>query len=255
MNSIKPVQIPRYDVYDMKLKELAITLLLAMGFCFLVGLIFYENLFLSAMLAMAGIFYIPIRKKEQLRKRKEVLNLQFKDALYFMSASLSTGKSLETALLDAHKALAGIYPDPDCDIIREFEIMNGRSMMNEPVEKVFHDLADRSGIEDIKNFADVLLISKRAGANMVEVIKNTSATIGEKVEIRQEIETILAGKKMEQKIMTIMPFAMVFFLKTGSEDYLAPLMSTAYGHVIMTIALLMICLGQLISQKIMRIEV
>lgn len=239
----------------MKPEELVITLVLAMSFCFCVGLIFYDNVALSALLSLAGIFYIPVRKKEQLRKKKEILHLQFKDALYFLSVSLSASKSFETALVDTHKALAGIYFDLDCDMLKELEIMNGRILMNEPVEKVFYDLAERSEIEDIKSFADVIMISKRAGANLVEVIKNTSATIREKVEIHQEIENLIASKKFEQKVMTVMPFGMVFFLKSSNSDFLEPLMITAYGHVIMTVALVMILIGHLISQKVMRIEV
>jgi tight adherence protein B len=239
----------------MKPDELAITLILSMGSCFFIGLIFYEDVILSAVFSFAGLLYIPVRKKEQLRKRKEVLNLQFKDALYFLSVSLSAGKSFETALTDAQKAICGIYPDPDSDIVRELEIINGRILMNEPVEKVFHDLGERSGIEDIKSFADVITISKRAGANLVEVVRNTSSTISEKVEIHQEIENLIAGKRFEQKIMSIMPFAMVFLLKTSSSDYLEPLMTTAYGHVIMTIALILIIVGLFIGQKVMRIEV
>lgn len=247
--------IPQYKEYHMKPDEFILTLLIAMGVCFCIGLIFYDHVIISLIFSLVGIFYIPVRKKEQLRKRKELLQIQFKDALYFLSVSLSAGKSLETALVETHKSLSGIYPDQDSDMLKELEIMNTRILMNEPVERVFYDLAERSMIEDIKNFADVIMISKRAGANLVEVIKNTSATIREKVEIKQEIETLLAGKRLEQKILTVMPFVMILFLKSSSSDFLAPLTTTFYGRVVMTIALLMILAGQLISQKIMRIEV
>ena len=247
--------LPQYKIYNMKTDELFITLILAMGFCFCVGLLFYESIPISILLSFTGILYIPVRKKEQLRKRKEMLHLQFKDALYFLSVSLTAGKSFETSLMDTQRALSGIYPDQDCDMLKELEIMNGRILMNDPVEHVFYDLAERSEIEDIKSFADVVMISKRAGANLVEVIKNTSETIREKVEIRQEIENLLAGKKLEQKILAVMPFAMVFLLKSSSSDFLKPLMTTPYGHLVMTLALIMILIGQLIGHKVMQIEV
>ncbi len=247
--------LPQYQVYVMKLDELLITLALAMGLCFCVGLLFYDSVLLAVLFSFVGILYIPFRRKEQLRKRKEVLHLQFKDVLYFLSISLSAGKSLETALMDTQKAFSGIYSDQDCDMLKELEIMNGRILVNDPVEHVFHDLAERSEIEDIKSFADVLMISKRAGANLVEVIKNTSETIREKVEIKQEIETLISGKKLEQKILSIMPFAMVFLLKSSNSGFLEPLMSTVYGHVVMTVALVMILIGQFIGYKVMQIEV
>jgi len=246
---------PQYDVYEMKFEELMITLIMAMGTCFAVGLIFYENLILAAIMSLAGILYIPYRKKEQLRKKKEVLTIQFKDALYFLSVALSAGKSMETAMLDTYKNMHGIYPDKNSDIIKELEIINHRIHMNEPIEKIFYDFAERSKIEDIKSFADVIMISKRAGGNLIEVIKNTSDTIREKVEIQNEIETLISGKKFEQKIMSIVPFALVIFLKSSGSGYLDPLMTNAFGRIIMTIALLMILTGQLIGHKITKIEV
>ncbi|HHU89763.1 MAG TPA: pilus assembly protein TadB [Clostridiaceae bacterium] len=247
--------LPQYDVYKLKPEELIITLLLAVGICFLIGLIFYENLVIAAFLSLAGILYIPFYKKEQLRKKKETLTIQFKDALYFLSVSLSAGKSIETAMSDTYKAMLGIYPDKNSDIIKELEIVNHKILMNEPIEKVFYDLAERSKIEDIKSFADVIMISKRAGGNLIEVIKNTSDTIREKVEIQNEIENLISGKKFEQKVMSIVPFGLVLFLKSSGSDYLEPLMATPFGRIIMTIALIMILSGQLIGHKIMNIEV
>ncbi|MGI6085273.1 MAG: type II secretion system F family protein [Acetivibrionales bacterium] len=246
---------PQYDAYEMRPDELIFTLILAMGICFSIGLIFYENVILASILSLAGIFYIPFRKKEQLQKKKEILTIQFKDALYFLSVSLSAGKSMETALLETYKAMLGIYPDKTSDIIMELEIMNQSIMINEPVEKIFYDLAERSKIEDIKSFSDVILISKRAGGNLVEVIKNTSETIREKVEIQNDIQNLIAGKKFEQKVMGIVPFALVLLLKSSGSGYLKPLMTTAYGHTIMTIALAMLLLGQFLAHKIMKIEV
>lgn len=246
---------PQYQVYIMKLDELLITLFLAMGLCFCVGLLFYNSVLLSVLFSFVGILYIPLRRKEQLTKRKQVIHLQFKDALYFLSVSLTAGKSLETALMDTQKALAGIYSGQDCDMLKELEIMNGRILMNDTVENAFYDLAERSGIEDIKSFADVLTLSKRAGANLVEVIKNTSETIREKIEIRQEIENLISGKKLEQKVLSVMPFAMVFLLRSSSSDFLDPLMNTTFGHVVMTAALALILIGLVIGHKVMQIEV
>lgn len=246
---------PQYDVYEMKFEELVITLVLAMGTCFVIGLIFYENLVLAAIMSLAGILYIPYRKKEQLRRKKEVLTIQFKDALYFLSVALSAGKSLETAMMDTYKTMLGIYPDKNSDIIKELEIINHRIHMNEPIEKIFYDFAERSKIEDIKSFADVIMISKRAGGNLIEVIKNTSDTIREKVEIQNEIETLISGKKFEQKILSIFPFVLVIFLKSSGSGYLDPLMTDAFGRIIMTIALAMILTGLLIGRKITNIEV
>ncbi|NLU32057.1 MAG: pilus assembly protein TadB [Clostridiaceae bacterium] len=245
----------RYDQYRMKLGELVLNLLMAMGFFFLVGMIFYDHLVISLVLSLLGITWIPGRKRELARKRKELVKLQFKDALYFISVSLSTGKSFETALIDAQQALERVYPDKNALIIKELELINARVMMNMPVEQALADFADRVQLEEVKNFSDVFSISKRAGANLVEVIKNTSNMIREKIEVKQEIENLVAGKKLEQKILNLTPFVLVFVIKSSSSGFLDPLFTTAAGRVVMTVALLLMLIGNLISKKIMNIEV
>lgn len=56
-------EIINYDRYRMKPGELILNLLLAMGFCFLVGMIFYDNWIISSILSLLGIAWIPGRKK------------------------------------------------------------------------------------------------------------------------------------------------------------------------------------------------
>ena len=247
--------IPDYSKYKMKPQELVLALIAVMGICFAIGLVFYENIIISALLSFAGILYIPMRRKELLRKRKDILRLQFKDALYFLSVALSAGKSLETAVSDAYDSLRGMYPEENSDIMTELNIIRQRILMNEPVEKCFLDLARRSDIEEIKSFADVIMIAKRSGANLVEVMRITSATISEKIEIQQEIATLIAGKKLEYKVLCFMPFVLVFFLKSSSPGFLDPLIHTPIGNLVMTAALLMIACGMLLGRKIMHIEV
>lgn len=66
--------------------------------------------------------------------------------------------------------------------------------MNENIESILKDFATRSGIEEIHHFADVFSVCKRSGGNLVEIISTTSRMIGERIEIKQEIETSLTSK-------------------------------------------------------------
>lgn len=248
-------EVIQYDKYRMSPEEFILNLLLAMGFLFLVGMIFYDHWGIAAILSLLGFAWIPGRKKELAKRRKELVKLQFKDALYFLSVSLSAGKSFETALLDAQQAMEKVYPDKNALIIKELELINARIMMNTPVEQALEDFARRVQIEEIRNFADIFSISKRAGANLVEVIKNTSGMIREKIEVKQEIENFIAEKKMEQKILSVMPFVMIYVIKATSSEFLDPLYNTAAGRLIMTAALLLVLAGHLIAKKIMDIEV
>ena len=65
---------------------------------------------------------------------------------------------------------------------------------------------------------------------------------------------ILSPERSLSKVMSVVPFGLRFFLRSGS-GFLDPLMTTTFGHIIMTVALIMIIFGLIISQRIMRIEV
>ena len=73
--------------------------------------------------------------------------------------------------------------------------------MNENIESILKDFAERSGIEEIQHFADVFGF-KRTGGNLVEIIRTTTRMISERIEIKQEIETSLAAKRQEQRILS-----------------------------------------------------
>jgi len=105
------------------------------------------------------------------------------------------------------------------------------------------------------NFADIFRTCKRMGGDLVQVIKSTSQTIGEKIEIKQEIETTISGKRFEFLILLVVPVALIFLLTVTTYDYMAPVFETFVGHVVMTVTLALFGLAYVIGEKIMDINV
>ncbi|MDD2211919.1 MAG: type II secretion system F family protein [Clostridia bacterium] len=244
-----------YDLYVMSKKEWLFNFCLAAGFLFFVAYVFYRNIFLSLLVIPLAFFYPRLKTKEIIAKRKKELSLQFKEALYALSSSLMAGRSVESAFKESLKDLSLLYPDPQISIIQEFTYIMRRIAMNETIEEVLTDFAQRAHLEDLDSFVDVFVISKRTGGNIVEIIKNTSVIIGDKLQIEQEIDTILAQRKLEQKILNIMPIAMLLLLAWTTEDYMEPVFTTLEGRFIMTVAVLLLGLAAYLSKKIMTIEV
>jgi len=71
--------------------------------------------------------------------------------------------------------------------------------MNETIEDALEDLAKRSHLEDIQNFTDVFQNLQENGGNLVNVIRNSTNIINDKIEIKEEINTLLAAKKLSRK--------------------------------------------------------
>jgi tight adherence protein B len=57
-------------------------------------------------------------------------------------------------------------------------------------------------------------------------------------------------KKTEQKILNIMPFAVIGLLLMMSPDYLSPLYDSIQGQIIMTVCVALTIMSYLLSKKI-----
>lgn len=244
-----------YDIYVMSPKERAAYILAAAVVIFAVGMIFYQRPILAGILALASLFYPKIRTRQIIRDRKRRLNMQFKDMLYALSSSMSAGRSLESAFRDALRDLEIIYPDPETPIMQETAYIIRCIEMNMTVEDAIDQFAVRAHIEDIANFADVIRVCKRSGGNLIEVIHSSSQMISEKIETKNEIETVITAKKFESRVLTCAPIVMVAVLSASSPAYMAPVFETAIGAVVMTVAIVMFVIAFFIGEKIMDIEV
>ena len=101
----------------------------------------------------------------------------------------------------------------------------------------------------------VFVMSMNTGGKQAEIIKSTINTIVEKIEIKREIEVMVAEKKFEAKVMNVMPFLIMAGLSLSAGDYMDPLFTGIIGRVVITVVLLLLGIAYMVSQKIMRIEV
>ncbi len=244
-----------YNNYEMKIREKALCFIAAAAVIYCIAFIFYRSHLISGIVSMSGLLYPAIKKREIIEKRKRELNLQFKDLLYTVSSSLSSGKSVEMAFYNLPKDLEILYPEETAMIRQETALIIKRLKMNDPIEKALADFADRSAVEDIKSFTDVFKTCKRAGGNIVEVIKNTTQIISDRIEVRQEIEMLVAEKKFEQKILNIVPVAMILLLSASAPEYIEPIFKTLAGRVVMTLSLVLLLCAYVISKKIVDIKI
>ena len=247
--------LPDYAKYKMSWRERVGYTALAAVFLFGVAYIFYQNIFISILVMPLAMFYPRYKSKDLLARRKRELSLQFKDALYSLSSSVSAGKSLETAFKDAVKDLSLLYQNSNAYIIRELTAIAGKIEMNETLENALADFAQRSDLEDIASFADVFIIGKRSGGNMIGIIRNTSALIAEKLRIKEEIDTILAQRKLERKVLNVMPVGLILLLTWSTGDYMFPVFHTFPGRLAMSVAVILLGIAYVVSGKIIDIEV
>ena len=90
-------------------------------------------------------------------------------------------------------------------LLPEFERICMHLDQNRSLESVLEDFAVRSEDEDIAYFVRVLTVARKSGGSLSSIIRHTADTMNLRMEINSEIETILAGKRGEWRIMLIVP--------------------------------------------------
>ncbi len=224
-------------------------MLLVCGALFL----FYQNMWVAILVGVpCDWLYLKKRRKDKAADRRRRLNLDFKECVASLSTALSAGYSMENAWEEARKDLSLLYTE-DVDIMVEMKGIVAKLRMNQTVEDAFMDFAVRSGVEDIVNFADVLVMAKRTGGDLVKALKRTGDVLGQKIEVGREIETMVAAKKLESRIMSVVPLAMIGYLWLFSKGYLAPLYHNLFGVLFMTGALALYVLAYCLMDRITNI--
>ncbi len=242
-----------YHIYDENNKEKLIWFLMGFAAGAVVLYIFYSCLFISLIAgAGVGVFFIPIRRKQVIAKRKQKLTLQFRSLLEALATSIGAGKNVYDSFSTAVYDLTVQYGE-DADIVNEVKLISSGLINNFRIEDLLVNFADRCEIVDVYNFANVFATCYKKGGDIKEVVKNSSSIIGDKIEVQMELETMVAGQKSTQNIMLVMPLIIIVMLRSmggGLVDLSSPI-----GMISVTVAIGIFVIAYFISKKILDIKI
>ena len=119
------------------------------------GVLFYRHLL--AVLLVGGLAGILGARGERVRiwkGRQQEITLQFREGLQGIAASLSAGYSIENAIGEARKDLILLYGEHSV-LEQEFLGMERQLGINQPMEQVLCEFAEKWDTDDFRHFARV----------------------------------------------------------------------------------------------------
>lgn len=218
------------------------------------GYLFYNTIWFSVMMIPFLFPYYKIVKKREEKKRLERLKIEFKDALTALTASLHTGYAIENAFREAYAELVLLH-GKDALIAKEFDYMLKQMKVSKTVEEVVEEFAERSGLEDIQNFSQVFSMANRSGGKLISIMDAAAETIGQKIDVEREILTMIQGKKLEQRIMSVVPVVMIIYLRLGNGGFMRVLYESIAGRAVMTGCFVGYLAALWMGEKIMEIKI
>lgn len=265
------MQTLNYKVYYMSAAEKILYFLIGFAAGAIVGYLFYGglakdiygdptttthvlNLLISGAAGIAaGRTFIPIRTDMILKARTKKLKSQFRDMLEAFNTSLGAGKNVTDSFHAVYDDLKVQYEE-DAYILKELEIILSCMDNNVDLEVPLTDFGLRSGVDDIASFANVFKICYHKGGNIKDTIRNTHEILSDKMEIAEEIETIVSGARSEQYLMLIMPILLIGMIKMMSADFAANF-ATPAGIIATTVGIAMFVSAYLVGRAVLNIKV
>jgi len=225
--------------------------ILLIGF---VSYLFYGTVLVAILISPYLIRYFKDWETKKINKKKQQFQIQFKESIQSISAALNVGYSVENALRETWNDLKLLYRKEE-PILREFQYMIRQLDMNIPVESVLQEFAGRIEDEEVWMFVNVFSIAKRSGGDMIQIIRNAVNQISEKIDVKREIETMMAAKKFEFQIMSMVPFAMISYMKISFSSFMNVLYGNLLGVVVMSVCLAVYAAAYEIGKRMVEIEV
>ena len=221
----------------------------------LVSLLCYRQVLVSLLVLPLLRKFRPFLEDALARKRQRKLYDQFRDLLYALSSAVSTGRHLADAMEESISHLSRLYGKEAFIVLELEKMIHSFRESRTGTGQLLLDFGKRSGLSDIRTFADIYSICLGAGGDLDRVILRSSQIMLEKIEILREIQVQTAQKLMEVRILSLIPIGILALLQLTSPSYLDGMYQEPGGRLVMTLALGLQAGAFYLGQKIVTIEV
>lgn len=228
------------------LKQCAVAGLLAGGVVLSFGNEWTTWLALPAAAAAAILPLVKLRRAA--RKRLASFEAQFPGALEFIARSMRAGHAFSISLEMLHhefeQPLAGEFR-------RVFEEQN----LGMPLDAALSRLASRIRLVDVQFFVTAVVLQRRTGGNLTEILDTLAEVIRERYKLKGKVKAISAHGRMTAKALSAIPIvvgAMMFFV---NKEYSNFFFHTVTGLEMLAASATLQILAYVVINKIVTIEV
>lgn len=190
------------------------------------------------------LLYVLRLKKSRLKRFEEL----FPESLEFVARSMRAGHafsvSLEMIYREFQEPLAGEFR-------RTFEEHN----LGLPLEVALQKLAKRIPSLDVHFFVSAVLLQKRTGGNLAEILDKLAYIIRERFKLRGRIRAISAHGRMTGTALTCIPIGVAVLMFYVNPDYVKFFFTDDIGNIMLGVAVLLQLIGYGVMRQIVKIEI
>jgi len=198
----------------------------------------------GAFSATLPILYILRVRKKRLARFEEL----FPESLEFVARSMRAGHAFSVSLEMIHRE----FQEPIAgEFRRSFEEHN----LGLPLDVALQKMAKRIPSLDVHFFVSAVLLQKRTGGNLAEILDKLAYVIRERFKLRGRIRAISAHGKLTGLALTCIPIGVGVLMFWVNPEYVRFFFLDEVGNWMIAAAILLQIIGYLIIRQIVSIDV
>jgi tight adherence protein B len=202
------------------------------------------DLLIGLAVAPAPFVYVFHQRRSRLKKFEAI----FPDTLEFISRSMRAGHAFSVSLEMIYREFAEPVSG---EFRRTFEEHN----LGLPIEVALQSFAKRVPSLDVHFFVSAVLLQKRTGGNLAEILDKLAYVIRERFKLRGRIRAVSAHGKMTATTLSCIPLAVAVLMFYTNPDYVKFFFQDEVGNIMLGVGVGLQVIGYLIMRKIVNIEV
>jgi tight adherence protein B len=172
---------------------------------------------------------------------------QFPDSLEFLARSMRAGHAFSVALEMIHTE----FQEP---LAGEFRRAFDEQNLGLPLDMALGKMSQRVPLMDVHFFVSTVLLQKRTGGNLAEVLDKLAYLIRERFKLRGRIKAISAHGRMTGMVLSLIPIGVGLIMFYVNPMYVEFFTQDDMGRMMIGGAVLLQLVGYGVIKKIVSIE-
>ena len=179
-------------------------------------------------------------------RRRKAFDRQLPDVLSTIASTLRAGHGLRPAI----RAIADDGSPPASE---EFSRVLGEERLGRPLDQALAGMCERIGSADFEYVATAVNVQSQVGGSMAGLFDTLSETVRERQRHARKVHALTSMGRLSAAILISLPFGLVLIMSVINPSYMAPLFTTATGHLLIGFCLVSMTIGGLILKRIVTV--
>ncbi len=187
-----------------------------------------------------------LHRKES--KKRELLSEQLAPWLTVLANSLKSSPNIT----DAFEASIALVQSP---LRQEIDLLVKEVKLGEHLDRAMHRSASRIQSPLYSSVMTTLLVARKSGGNLPEVLEESSSTLREMERLAGVVRTKTAEGKSQTFVLALLPFAMAAMLQKVNPELIPSLWDTGTGQMILGASFLSWLAAVSLARKIVQVNI